>query len=76
MPAVACLMLTLGGWPLLQRGWPAVVFLLFMLPLPQSANNMVSLPLQRIATLGSVFVMQLTGCGTRRGKRDLGGPCT
>jgi exosortase len=61
VPAAACLMLTLGGWPLLQRGWPAVVFLLFMLPLPQSANNMVALPLQRIATLGSVFVMQLTG---------------
>ena len=34
---------------------------LFMLPLPQFANNMISLPLQRIATLGSVFVMQLTG---------------
>ena len=65
VPAVACLMLTLGGWPLLQRGWPAVVFLLFMLPLPQFANNMVSLPLQRIATLGSVFVMQLTGLMAR-----------
>jgi exosortase len=61
VPAAACLMLTLGGWPLLQRGWPAVIFLLFMLPLPQSANTMVTLPLQRIATLGSVFVMQLTG---------------
>ncbi len=38
-----------------------MVFLVFMLPLPQSANNMIALPLQRIATLGSVFVMQLTG---------------
>ena len=61
VPAVACLMLTLGGWSLLQRGWPAVVFLLFMLPLPASVNNAISLPLQRIATLGSVFIMQLTG---------------
>jgi exosortase len=61
VPAVACLILTLGGWSLLQRAWPAAVFLLFMLPLPQSANSMISLPLQRIATLGSVFVMQLTG---------------
>jgi exosortase len=65
VPAAACLMLTLGGWPLLKRGWPAVVFLLFMLPLPQFANNMISLPLQRIATLGSVFVMQLTGLMAR-----------
>jgi len=61
VPAVACLILAVGGWPLLQRGWPAVVFLVFMLPLPQSANNIIALTLQRIATLGSVFVMQLTG---------------
>jgi exosortase len=61
IPAVACLMLTLGGWPLFQRGWPAVVFLLFMLPLPPLVNNAISLPLQRVATLGSVFIMQLTG---------------
>jgi len=61
VPAVAFLILAMGGWSLLQRGWPAVVFLVFMLPLPQSANNMIALPLQRIATLGSVFVMQFTG---------------
>ena len=61
VPAVACLILAVGGWPLLQRGWPAVVFLVFMLPLPQSANTLIALPLQRIATLGSVFVMQLSG---------------
>ncbi|MGA8350731.1 MAG: exosortase/archaeosortase family protein [Isosphaeraceae bacterium] len=61
VPAVACLILAMGGWSLVQRGWPAVVFLVFMLPLPQSANNMIALPLQRIATLGSVFMMQLTG---------------
>ena len=24
---VACLILAMGGWSLLQRGWPAVVFL-------------------------------------------------
>ena len=61
VPAVASLMFTLGGWPLLERGWPAVVFLLFMLNLPTAINNMVAMPLQRIATMGSVFVMQLTG---------------
>src|SRR5271157_2003670 len=61
VPAVACLILAMGGWSLLQRGWPAVVFLVFMLPLPQAANHMIALPLQRIATLGSVFVLQLTG---------------
>ncbi len=61
VPAVACLILATGGWALLERGWPAVVFLVFMLPLPESANTMIALPLQRIATLGSVFMMQFTG---------------
>jgi exosortase len=60
VPAVACLILAMGSWSLLRRGWPAVVFLVFMLPLPPSANNLIALPLQRIATVGSVFVMQLT----------------
>jgi len=61
VPAAAGVMFTLGGWPLLRLGWPAVVFLLFMLNLPTAINNMVAMPLQRIATMGSVFVMQLTG---------------
>ena len=61
VPVVACLILALGGWSLLERAWPAVLFLVFMLPLPVTANTMIALPLQRIATLGSVFVMQLTG---------------
>jgi exosortase len=61
IPAVAGLILTLGGWPLFLRGWPAVVFLFFMLPLPESTKNILSLPLQTIATVGSVFLMQLTG---------------
>ena len=50
-----------GGWPTFQRGWPAAVFLVFMLPLPHAAHYMIPLRLQRIVTLGSVFVMQLTG---------------
>ncbi len=61
VPAVACLVLALGGWSLMQRAWPAVAFLVFMLPLPLSANSMIALPLQRLAAVGSVYVMQLTG---------------
>lgn len=61
VPAVACLILAIGGWPLLRLVWPAAVFLVFMLPLHPSANDLIALPLQRIATVGSVFVMQLTG---------------
>jgi exosortase len=61
IPVAACLVLALGGWPLLSRAWPAIGFLVFMLPLPPSINTLVALPLQKIATIGSCFVMQLTG---------------
>jgi exosortase len=61
IPAAACVMLSLGGWPLLGIGWPAAVFLIFMVPLPPLINNILSSPLQGIATLGSVFIMQVTG---------------
>jgi exosortase len=61
VPLAASLMLTLGGWPLLAVGWPAAFFLLFMLPLPPALNSMLSLPLQRVATQGSVFMLQLLG---------------
>lgn len=60
VPAIACLVWTFGGGPLLQRAWPALVFLVFMLPLPQTINNLVALPLQRIATTGSCFLLQLS----------------
>lgn len=61
IPVTACVVYALGGPALLARAWPAVAFLVFMLPLPPSINTMVSLPLQRIATAGSCFVLQLTG---------------
>jgi exosortase len=61
LPAIACLTWTFGGWSLLRQAWPAIAFLVFMLPLPQPVNNLVSLPLQRIATTGSCFLLQLSG---------------
>jgi len=61
IPVSACLVYALGGWPLLSRAWPAIAFLVFMLPLPPTINTLVSLPLQRIATVGSCFLMQLSG---------------
>jgi len=60
VPAITCLTWTLGGWPLLRRTWPAIVFLVFMLPLPQLVNEMLALPLQRIAATGSCFLLQLS----------------
>jgi exosortase len=60
VPAVACLVWTFGGWPLLRTVWPAIAFLVFMLPLPQTINDLVALPLQRGAATGSCFLLQLS----------------
>jgi len=61
VPAIACLTWIFGGWPLLRLAWPAIAFVLFMFPLPPSINNLISLPLQDIATVGSCFLLQLSG---------------
>ena len=61
LPAIACIIWTFGGWPLLRRVWPAMAFLVFLLPLPRPVNELISLPLQRIATSGSCFLLQLSG---------------
>ena len=42
LPAIVGLTWAFGGWPLLHRAWPAILFLVFMLPLPISVNNLVA----------------------------------
>jgi exosortase len=61
LPAVACLVLALGGWPLLRRIWPAVAFLVFLFPLPVGVNGFLSLPLQRLAATASGMLLRLSG---------------
>jgi exosortase len=59
--AVAALTWSFGSWPLLRRVWPAIAFLIFMLPLPQPLNEFLALPLQSMAATSSTFLLQLTG---------------
>jgi exosortase len=61
LPVIACLTLAAGGWPLLRRVWPAIAFLVFMLPLPTSLNSVLARPLQNVATLCSATLLKLTG---------------
>jgi exosortase len=61
LPVVACLTLAAGGWPLLRRVWPAIAFLVFLLPLPLSVNSILAQPLQRVATTWSTALLKLTG---------------
>ncbi|MFO0907019.1 MAG: exosortase/archaeosortase family protein [Isosphaeraceae bacterium] len=58
---VATLVFAVGGLHLLRVCWPSLLFLLFMYPLPPSINQILASPLQRLATLGSLSLLQLMG---------------
>ncbi len=60
-PLLIGLALFLGGWRALRWAWPAIVFLVFMVPLPMFLSVMLSRPLQRIATVSSVYTLQTLG---------------
>ena len=60
-PAAACVALALGGWGLLGWAWPAIAFSCFMIPLPSRFNTLMAGPLQALATLGSVTLLQASG---------------
>jgi exosortase len=61
IPFFAGLALFVGGWRVMRWAWPAVVFLVFMVPLPGFLAVQLSSPLQRIGTVTSVFVVQTLG---------------
>ena len=61
VPWVASLTALVGGVPLLRWAAPAIVFLLFMVPLPFALEQELSGPLQRIATLISTAALQILG---------------
>jgi exosortase len=61
--SLAGVLATVGGWRALRWGWPAVMFLLFMIPLPGFLANRLSEPLQRVATVGSTYLLQTLGLG-------------
>jgi exosortase len=50
-----------GGWRSLLWAWPAVLFLVFMFPLPDVLERGMLAPLQRFATIASTFCLQLLG---------------
>jgi exosortase len=52
---------TFGGWRQLKTAWPAVAFLWFAMPLPDRAQELLSLPLQQRATAGSAWILQSLG---------------
>ena len=61
VPMTAGLCLFLLGWKGLRWCWPACAFLVFMVPLPGRLADLLSQPLQRIATTVSTYLVQLAG---------------
>jgi exosortase len=53
--------LAVGGVGLLRWALPGLLYLAFILPLPPSLDTMLSGPLQTVATLGAVSVLQTVG---------------
>jgi len=58
---VAGLVLMVAGWQVFRRVLWAIVFLFLMVPLPSRVHNLVSGPLQSIATTGAVFLLEAFG---------------
>jgi exosortase len=54
----AGLALFAGGWQTLHWAWPAIVFLMFMVPMPGDIQGLISQQLQYVATRISVFIVQ------------------
>lgn len=63
---LAGLALLLGGWLMLRWLWMPIGFLIFMFPLPYKIEYALGGPLQRVAAMGSEFVLQTIGYATYR----------
>jgi exosortase len=61
LPTLAGLAVLLGGRAALLWAWPAIAFLVFMIPLPYRVAHLLSGPLQTLATSLSAYVMQTMG---------------
>jgi exosortase len=61
LPTLAGVWLTCGGKVGWRWGWPSILFLVFMIPLPYRYAIALSGPLQRLATVVATFVMQCCG---------------
>jgi exosortase len=63
-PLLTAAVLLVGGWPMLRWSWPAIAFLVFMIPLPWRLERALTDPLQRVATLIATYTLQTLGFPT------------
>ncbi len=53
--------LMIAGWRVFRQVLWILLFMFLMVPLPGRVHNLISLPLQRVATTGSVFLLEASG---------------
>lgn len=61
LPTLAGIVVLVGGWAALRWSWPAIGFLIFMIPLPYRIEMMLGYPLQKLATAASTYILQTFG---------------
>lgn len=61
VPCVGGIAWLLGGQTIVRWAWPALAFLVFMIPLPHSLAHALSGPMQNFATQSSTFFLQVLG---------------
>ena len=61
LPVLAGIGMCICGPKLLRWAWPAIAFLVFILPLPFSVETGLAYPLRRLATVASTYVLQTLG---------------
>ena len=60
-PGLFGICLLLGGGNAVRWAWPAIAFLLFMIPLPFQVERALAQPLQRVATVASTWSLEVLG---------------
>jgi exosortase len=66
IPSIFGAFMLVGGLHAVRWAWPALVFLVFMFPLPTALEVNVLNRLQRMATIASTFVLQTLGVAAFR----------
>jgi exosortase len=61
LPLLAGVAVLAGGWQMLRFAWPAIAYMIFMFPLPERINSLLSYNLQSFATMASCSILQMIG---------------
>jgi exosortase len=61
LPFLVGMTLVLGGWRALRWAWPSIVFLIFMVPLPDAVATLSREKLQHWSTVMSTYALQTLG---------------